>query len=208
MENANSSDGLANGTVTGTATYSDGKVGQAISLDGSTNSVTLPSNAALCSYTAITLSTWVSWKGGKAWQRIFDFGNSASTTKYMFLTPTNGSYMRFAIRNGGSEQIVQTSAPLTTNTWVHVALTLGNGTATLYVNGVASDIRCRFDQAKSLQSEHKLHRQKQDFTGDPLFNGLIDDFRIYNRVLSSDEIKGVYNKASFDSTLLSSQKNH
>ena len=130
--NANSSDGLANGTVSGTPVYKDGTVGQAISLDGSTNFVTLPSNHTLSTYDAITLSTWVNWKGGKDWQRIFDFGTG--TTQYMFLTPKTGNYMRFAIKNGGTEQIVQTT-PLAIGQWVHVALTLGSGKANLYVNG-------------------------------------------------------------------------
>ena len=43
--------------------------------------------------------------------------------------------MRFAIKNGGGEQIVQTTQ-LAVGQWVHVAVTLGNGTAKLYVNGV------------------------------------------------------------------------
>ena len=41
---------------------------------------------------------------------------------------------------------------------------------------------------------------------DPLFNGLIDEFRVYNRALSADEIKAVYNKSSFDSNLYQAQK--
>ena len=64
----------------------------------------------------------------------FDFGNG--TNQYMFLSPRSGNNtLRFAIKNGGGEQIVQTSQ-LAENTWVHVAVTLGNGTAKLYVNGV------------------------------------------------------------------------
>ena len=49
---------------------------------------------------------------------------------------------------------------------------------------------------------------KSQFAGDPLFNGLIDEFRIYNRALSADEIKAAYNKPSFDSNVESSQKNN
>ncbi len=48
--NANSSDGLANGTVSGTPVYKDGAVGQAIELNGTNNYVTLPSNHALYNY--------------------------------------------------------------------------------------------------------------------------------------------------------------
>ena len=82
--NANSPDGAANGMVTGTPAYVDGVVGQAIELKGSSY-VTLPADHPMSAYKAITLSTWVNWKGGSDWQRIFDFGTG--TTQYMFLTP-------------------------------------------------------------------------------------------------------------------------
>ena len=42
--------------------------------------------------------TWVTWNGGGAWQRIFDFGtsdggegNSGTGQKYLFLTPSSGA---------------------------------------------------------------------------------------------------------------------
>ncbi|KRF42249.1 LamG domain-containing protein [Paenibacillus sp. Soil787] len=199
--NADSTDGSANGTVSGTPVYKDGTVGQAISLDGSTNFVTLPSNHTLSTYDSITLSTWVNWKGGKDWQRIFDFGTG--TTQYMFLTPKTGNYMRFAIKNGGTEQIVQTT-PLAIGQWVHVALTLGSGKANLYMNGelkATANVTIKPSDFKP----SKNYIGKSQFS-DPLFNGLIDEFRIYNRALSADEIKAVYNKSSFDSILNQAQK--
>ena len=58
--------------------------------------------------------------------QFFDFGDS--TSSYLFLTPSNGSRMRFAIRNGGAEQIVETDPP-PTGQWTHVAVTLGAGAA-------------------------------------------------------------------------------
>ena len=105
--NADNAFGSANGTVSGTPAYKDGKVGKAIELNGTNSYVTLPTAHPLSSYNQITVSTWVYWKGGNDWQRIFDFGNG--TNQYMFLTPKTGNFMRFAIKNGGGEQIVQTS---------------------------------------------------------------------------------------------------
>lgn len=194
--NANSSDGLANGTVSGTPVYKDGAVGQAIELNGTNNYVTLPSNHALSTYNEITVSTWVNWKGGKDWQRLFDFGNG--TTQYMFLTPKTGNFMRFAIKNGGAEQIVQTT-PLAAGQWVHVALTLGNGKANLYVNGeVKSSANVTIKPSDFKPSKNYIGKSQFN---DPLFGGLIDEYRVYNRALSADEIKAAYNKSSFDASL-------
>ena len=122
------------GTVFGTAAYAAGKVGQAISLNGTDSYVMLPATHPMSAYNEITLATWVYWKGSSQWQRIFDFGNN--TNQYMFLTPRSGSNkLLFDIKNGGIEQSVET-AQLPANQWVHVAVTLGNGTAKLYVDGV------------------------------------------------------------------------
>ena len=92
------------GTVFGTAAYAAGKVGQAISLNGTDSYVMLPASHPMSAYNEITLATWVYWKGSSQWQRIFDFGNN--TNQYMFLTPRSGNNtLRFDIKNGGSEQI-------------------------------------------------------------------------------------------------------
>ena len=106
--NANNSFGSSHGTVNGTPVYTAGKVGQAINLNGTDNYVTLPPAHTLSGYNEITLATWINWNGGNQWQRIFDFGNN--TNQYMFLSPRSGNNtLRFAIKNGGGEQIVQTS---------------------------------------------------------------------------------------------------
>ncbi|QYR22776.1 carbohydrate-binding protein [Paenibacillus sp. sptzw28] len=190
--NADNAFGSANGTVSGTSSYKDGIVGKAIELNGTNSYVTLPSTHPLSGYDQITLSTWVYWKGGNAWQRIFDFGNG--TNQYMFLTPRSGSNtLRFAIKNGGGEQIVQTSQ-LAANTWVHVAVTLGNGTEKLYVNGV--------EQASTnVTIKPSDFKPKQNYLGksqyaDPLFGGMLDEFRIYDHVLSADEILQLANNTA------------
>jgi hypothetical protein len=190
--NANNAFGSSNATVSGTPAYKDGEVGKAIELNGTNSYVTLPPTHPLSSYNEITLSTWVYWKGGKDWQRIFDFGNG--TSQYMFLTPKTGNFMRFAIKNGGGEQIVQTSL-LPTNTWVHVAVTLGNGKEKLYVNGVekaSANVTIKPSDFKPTLN----YLGKSQFTADPLFNGMLDEFHIYDHVLSADEILQLANNTA------------
>lgn len=190
--NADNAFGSANGTVSGTPAYKDGNVGKAIELNGTNSYVTLPSTHPLSSYNQITLSTWVNWKGGKDWQRIFDFGNG--TNQYMFLTPKTGNFMRFAIKNGGGEQIVQTTQ-LAVGQWVHVALTLGNDTAKLYVNGgekASVNVKIKPSDFKPTLN----YLGKSQFSADALFNGMLDEFRIYDHVLSADEILQLANNTA------------
>ncbi|MBD0382950.1 putative Ig domain-containing protein [Paenibacillus sedimenti] len=179
------------GTVFGTAAYAAGKVGQTISLNGTDSYVMLPATQPMSAYDEITLATWVYWKGSSQWQRIFDFGNN--TSQYMFLTPRSGTNkLLFTIKNGASEQSVET-AQLPANQWVHVAVTLGNGTAKLYVGGALKATQSGVTLKPSDFQPGSNYIGKSQFP-DPLFNGMIDEFRVYNRVLSDAEIGAVYNQ--------------
>lgn len=189
------------GTVIGAAAFAAGKVGQAISLNGTDSYVMLPATQPTSAYNEITLATWVYWNGSSQWQRIFDFGNN--TNQYMFLTPRSGNNkLLFTIKNGASEQSVET-AQLPANQWVHVAVTLGNGTAKLYVDGALKATKSDFTMKPSDIQPGVNYIGKSQWP-DPLFNGRIDEFRVYDHVLSDTEIGAVYNQTGYgnDNSLL------
>lgn len=152
-------------------------------LNGQNAFVQLPHQVA--NLRDLTISAWVNLKdASSSWQRIFDFGNG--TQQYMFLTPSNGSEMRFVIKNGGDEQIL--SAPKLKTGWHHVAVTLG-ATATLYVDGeeVAASASVSLRPADFQPLVNYIGRSQ--FAADPLLKANIDDFRIYNYELSADEVR-------------------
>ncbi|MEM6781300.1 MAG: LamG-like jellyroll fold domain-containing protein, partial [Pseudomonadota bacterium] len=78
-------------------------------------------------------------------------------------------------------------------TWYHVAASMNHDTetVTLYVNGVAEDINTthlqNLDVAQHPNSGTDLGRRESD--NDQEFHGQMDDVRIYDRVLTPDEIK-------------------
>ena len=201
-KNTVGSSSSTDGAVFGTAAYAAGKVGQAISLNGTDSYMMLPATQPLSAYNEITLATWVNWNGSSQWQRIFDFGNNSN--QYMFLSPRTGTNkLRFEIKNGGSAQGVET-AQLPANQWVHVAVTLGNGTAKLYVNGTLKATSSSVTIKPSDFQPGSNYLGKSQFATDPLFNGMIDEFHIYNRVLNDAEIGAVYNQSGYgaDKSLL------
>ena len=140
----------------------------------------------------MSIEMWVDWQMNiSSWERLFDFGTG--TEQYMFLTPSNGTTMRFAIKNGGSEQTVDCNAKLAPRKWKHVVVTIGKDKTAIYVDGELagsstgitikpSDIRPVFN-----------YIGKSQFAGDPNFNGWIDNVRIYNYALSEQDVKDAMN---------------
>ncbi|MBV8782300.1 MAG: alginate lyase family protein, partial [Phycisphaerae bacterium] len=121
------------GTLNGGATFVTGKSGDAVSLDGSTGYVSLPSGA-ISSVSDFTIATWVYLNSSQTWARIFDFGDGRGD--WMFLTVKNSTGVpMFATSTtyAYNEQTVAGKSALPLNQWVHVAVTFSNRLATLYV---------------------------------------------------------------------------
>jgi hypothetical protein len=198
---ANDSAGSNHGTLFGTPVYTAGKINQAIVLNGTTNYVALPAGVADAG--EITVAAWVYWGGGNQWQRIFDFGTS--TSQNMFLTPrSGGNTLRFAIKNGGDEQQVNT-AQLPVGVWVHLAVTLRDQTATLYVNGqaAASNGAVTIRPVDFTPDQNYIGKSQWP---DPLFNGRMDDFRIYNYALTGSEIWNLWGQSNNGAPSFNSDK--
>lgn len=170
--------------ISGLSAYIEGRSGSALALPGINTFLQLP--ATVANHREITIATWVFWRGGGIWQRIFDFGNSE--TEYLFLTPrSSAGTLRFAIRNGGSEQQLNGTAILPSSRWTHVAVTLAPGRATMYVNGL------QVATSESITISPLDIRPVLNYIGrsqfaDPMLGAHVDDFRIYNYALSASEI--------------------
>jgi len=166
---------------------------KALSLNGSTGFVQLPYQVA--DTEELTFCAWVYWRNSsKTFARIFDFGNGEDA--YLFLTPNNGSNMRFAIKNGGGEQVIDCPTKLTTGSWKHVAVSMAKGKTTIYVDGKewASSSAITITPRDIRPTLNFLGRSQ--FVADPLFQGYMDDVRLYNYALSTDEVTDVMNGVS------------
>ncbi|MEQ1859280.1 MAG: LamG-like jellyroll fold domain-containing protein [Chthoniobacteraceae bacterium] len=175
--------GNANGNAAGSPAYIPGRTAQSIVLDGADDVVTLPDGAA--SYQDITIAAFVFWNGGALHQRIFDFGNG--TSQYLELTSNAGSGMRLEMINGGFVQQINATV-MPSGRWVHVAFTLSGDTGTLYVDGavVATNTAMTINPDDFRPSVNFIGDSQ--WVNDPLLNGRLDDFRIYNYALSGAEI--------------------
>ena len=181
---ADDSGNANHGELSGTSSYTAGRIGsQALSFGGESH-VTLPGEFA--NHDELTVAGWVLWNGGNDWQRIFDFGNG--TEEYLYLTPkAGGGGTRFEIRQGATVAALDAPA-LPTGVWTHFAVVLGAAEAALYIDGVAAHTTAALPiKPSDINPALNLLGDSQ-WDADPLLDGTLDDFRVFNYALSAAEV--------------------
>jgi hypothetical protein len=181
-----SSPQLHHSVSSGVISYEKGKTGShAIIFSGNDQFLRLP--ATVVDYPELTITCWVKWSGGDANQMIFDFGNGLE--QRMFLTPNSTSVgLRFIVVNGSSQNVI--ADPLPVDEWTHLAIVLTELGAWLYVNGEEVTVKLVSNNPTQFKPIINYLAKSHDPT-DPLFNGRLDDFRIYNYALEANEIAGL-----------------
>jgi hypothetical protein len=179
-----SSPQLFNAIASDEITYAAGKIGDlSASLGANNEYIQLP--ATIVDYNEITIAAWVKWDGGNADQKIFDFGNGPE--ERMYLTPSSaGGQLQFSIvANGSSDDIIAES--LQSDEWVHIAITINELASWLYINGEEKVVKLLSNNPADFNPVINYIGKSHNAT-DPVFNGSIDDFRIYNYLMEPDEV--------------------
>ncbi len=194
--NAVDSSGSGNpATVVGGATWAAGQINGAVKLDGSNGHVTLPIGSLIASLSgSSTFSAWVNWTSGASWCRVFDIGTGTNVN--MFLTPAQGTAgnMRFAITVGGNGAESQlTAGAMLGSGWHHLAVVI-DGTSrqmVLYRDGLVAATAATNTLPSQLGNTTQNWLGRSQYSADGYFNGLMDDFRIYDEAVSQDTVQNV-----------------
>jgi hypothetical protein len=198
--------GTAHGALVGGASLSnvDGK-GVVVLNGGTTGAyVDLP-NGLVSSLTSATFEAWVSWGGGDAWQRIFDFGDSsnvspednpASGKSYLFLTPMtdagSGGFMRaaYSLAGGAATAETRVDAPgslLLGLAQLVVTVDAAGGQLLLYQDGKAVSGQA-FSGVLASLNDVNCWLGRSQYAADPELGGTFHDFRIYAAALTPAQI--------------------
>jgi hypothetical protein len=190
---ARDSVGTADGMIWGDATLSNGALG----LSGIKPSyVDLP-NDLLSSLSEVTFETWLIWKGGGAWQRIWDFGNSVQgedvqgqADTAMWLSPRDGAGgLGFFYKPSGAAFYNVVRGPGLNSEFLHqVVLTISKAASrvVLYVDGVPVATNTSFSVGPmDLGYTFNNWLGHSQYAQDPDLNASLDEFRIYNGVLEA-----------------------
>ncbi len=183
-----------NATISGNPTYVNSATGfgMAMNLDGEGDFVTLPVGTLISSLNESSFALWVNWAArGSSWQRVFDFGSGEDINMFL-TTDTGGNVFRFAMTVSGNTAEDQTSSSRElTSGWHHIAVTIDPATSThtLYLDG---KLEGQNTSATLKPSDLGVTTQNwiglSQYAADPYYIGAVDEFRIYNRVLTRPEV--------------------
>ncbi|CAL9401280.1 hypothetical protein SUDANB171_01461 [Streptomyces sp. enrichment culture] len=150
--------------------------------------------AVLGGATAVTVAAWVRPAHDGDWARVFDTGEG--TDRYLYLAARSGAGVpRFALTTGGpaGEQAIDGTAPLPLGQWSHLAVTIGDGTGVLYVNGVEAGRNTAMTLTPaSLGTVEHAWLGRSPFAADPVFAGAFDAFDLWSRALTAEEIRALH----------------
>ena len=193
-----------NGTPDGSSFSGNGT----LTLSGTSGCVSMPPRL-VSSLSNFTIEAWVTWNGPgtSVWQRVFDFGISdrgtnanGIGTNYVIFTPARGGtglpgFEETTVNPFGEvvdpEALVLTGPdPMPIGEEVYIVLTydpLGSSTR-LYFNGALVNASSNVVNATSRFMDYSDWLGRSQWQRDPPFSGSYNEFRIWEGVLSDQQI--------------------
>jgi hypothetical protein len=182
---ADSSGSGNNGALANTSWSAAGRFGRALSFNGTSSWVTVADANSLDLTTAMTIEAWVNPAVNTDWRTVL-LKENASGLSYSLYGSGSPAVPSTWMRVGSAEREVNGTAALAVNTWTHLAATYDGATMRLFVNGVQVGTRAL---AGSLGTSTAPLRIGGNAIWGEYFSGLIDEVRVYNRVLTAAEIQ-------------------
>jgi hypothetical protein len=203
-----------NGTLATPSWTANGRTGSGLALAGGVLPATFVKvpPGVFTNVKSTTIGAWVKLAANVPWSRIFDFGGTGvdAAARFMYLTPdSGGGGIRFSTYGGSAarEATITSGTLLPLNVWKHVAVTAEDGgKRAIYIDGYpaarATTVNVLPSELEPLSASSWLGKSRFDADGG--LNGVLDDFVVYDRVLSSAEIatlafpKADYSRLAFD----------
>jgi hypothetical protein len=206
--NADDSSGNGNnGSLNGGPTFVAGKVGQAISLNGTTGFVRVnDSNSLDFNNADFSVMGWVkrantSGAGGSIFMKKLDTGVSDNFANYIFgvgaWASCQANRILVSMGNGtGRSFDCSLTATISDTAWHHVAavFSTSNNRVQFYIDGALSSTASNVTINPSPNAGPLIIGKHVNASGASGFfwNGLLDDLRIYSKALSASEVSAIF----------------
>ncbi|MBI9018048.1 MAG: hypothetical protein JEZ07_12400 [Phycisphaerae bacterium] len=206
--NGNADDATANdndGTLYGSPTLVDGVKDGAVEFDGTDDYVDLGTDSSLDisgTVPVFTISAWINPAEVNDFDTIISNSEGGGVTAVRFNMDILGNKLRVCIGNGTSFSSYYSAADTfsseETSKWHHVSVVSDGANVKLFINGLQSGSTGTMISG-GLASSTASWKIGQGFNSSSyLFTGLIDDVRIYDRVLFEDEIYDLADYETFN----------
>lgn len=183
--NYNDFSGNGHDATNTSVTLADGRLGKCAYFNGNATSaqLSLASSASL-SMDNITISFWIKFKNNN----VTNFIMSNRTAQNNGISIGQSAGILFFDFGGGMYRFT-TTYTLPSDTWTFVTFTRSPSLRQLYVNGV---FNCSTTAAGTNDAVSNPFWIGGNQATNAYFNGYLDDFQIYNEVLSANDIKRLY----------------
>ncbi len=187
----------SSGTLVNGPTWVSGKLGKALSFDGIDDQVKVL-DASLSNLTTMTLSAWVNTRGGGGAGtgngRIIGKGDKRRFQ--LVIGADNSSLGFFAGYTGGTGTWKSPTGSLPLNSWHHVVASYTHGdphnTPRIYIDGVSQSLtRTNTPSGDPVADDSMLYIGSRGDNA-KVFDGNIDQVRVYNQILSASEVNALY----------------
>jgi hypothetical protein len=194
------------GTIIGTTSNDAGIINGALSFDGSDDYVDC-GNAASLNVGQITIESWVKFSKLGTRQMIAEKHSSVwegeTPAGWWFSKEPDDTIEFIVYPKAGDDNAVyvNSTATVKADEWVHVAATYNGSSIKVYINGEDKTGKKTGTASGNIYNSRRTlvlgncRWCNSQITQSPYFQGMIDEFRVYNRALSAEEIKAAYNAA-------------
>uniref|UniRef100_UPI0026325100 LamG-like jellyroll fold domain-containing protein n=1 Tax=uncultured Psychroserpens sp. TaxID=255436 RepID=UPI0026325100 len=169
-----------------------------IDFDGTNDYITFKDNYNLTNQ--FSIETWIKPESVTGTQTLFSKrdANNLSTGYDLRLV---GTTVQFNWNGAGS---IQSSYPISTNRWYHIAVTNNSGSYRLYIDGVevSTPVAGSAPSTNTMNSLAGAMDQANNAPNRPVnyFNGWMDELRIWNTALTTAQIRQMMNQEIQDNT--------
>jgi hypothetical protein len=158
--------------------------------DGIDDYVEISSSKELEVPKTITISSWINWRGdGDDLQNIFTNGGWTNALRVVNDGSSDQNKILFQLNINGSTKYLYSNTLINPNLWYNI-IGIYNGSAMkIYINGILDSELNATGNIKIYPYDNYIGTEYSNY----YFNGSIDEVMIFNRSLTENEIKSLYN---------------
>lgn len=203
--NANDEAGTNNGTVNGATLATDrfGNAGKAYAFDGQTSNIDLGASMML-KPAAGSISVWISMVdtsltgNGYSYNPVILAKNDSAGSSFfegygLYVHTSDSKLLSITTQSmTANERYIFSANSIAKNTWYHLVMTYDNDSLAFYIDGQLDNKIAKGFASTFSATEPVYVGKSGNLANNRFFHGSIDDIRIYDRVLTAEEVNSLF----------------